>query len=258
MEHTERPTDIVSFLATRQQQLITSMAMLGNEFSRIQQVDDFHIAVYQRFEIASPNDLIMALLMRATHRQFYVAIAQYLHTEFTEAMASLRHGIEDGMILAFMGRHPEAVQDFRKRDSEIYREVYFNIKRYMKANLHEYPKVESLIPLHERASQIASHSTFEWFAKKTDFSDPSALAVQYLEPPENEDELRYYFYFFLATNVRLVELVDEAGSAGTARDILTPEEREQLQQIGAELEHNKRVAYARMENREQGPDEPSL
>ena len=86
-------TNIVEFLSVEHQQLITSMANLAGEFGRIQQIDDYFWKFMYRFVISEDDHIIIAMLSRAAHRQYYISLSQYLRTEFSEAMNALRHSL---------------------------------------------------------------------------------------------------------------------------------------------------------------------
>jgi hypothetical protein len=191
--------NIVGVLSTEQQQLLTSMANLGSEFGRIQQIDDYFSQLLFRFEVSDSDRILLAMLCRAAHRQFYMALSQYLRTEIAEAMNSLRHCIESCLHVSHMCKTPADIQGFRNRDSDAYKKVYAHIKQFVKDNSQGFAKEQGLVALHELASRTASHSSYEWFARRIDFDDPENLQLKYFEAPENHHEFLWYYYFFLAT-----------------------------------------------------------
>lgn len=196
----ESEVDIIKFISHQEQNLISGLLNLKAELVFMVELDGFYrelMALHQNVGDKKEDFMIGALFLD-THKSYYFAMLNFLRDANSVALMSARKAIESILTAYHLCLHPEDEPIFHDREHPRYREVFGNIKNYVKRKPAEYTACARLIWAHELASKWASHTTVESIRSQMEYKQ-GQLTVRYTEVADYPKPYLSY-YFFLISN----------------------------------------------------------
>jgi len=175
--------NFLQYLATQEQNLITSLVNLRQDFDIFSKLDEIYRAPLTAVDV--PNkEAVIAQLYLFVHSEFYFSASCMLRAHISECLASVRKAIDGALSAYRLILEPCLMESYKTRDWT-FQTIKSHIQKARKADSSKYPLAEHLIELHEHCSQLASHADYTGIEPR--------IEIQKFEQPFKEQQLLHYF-----------------------------------------------------------------
>jgi len=198
----EREMSIIDFIGHQEQNLIGGIINLQKDLWFAAELDELYRYLMTWHRIHKSKELLITALFLDAHKSYYNSMLNFLRNSSSVALMSARRAIDSALTAYHLCIHPEDQPFFSNRSHQRYKEVFWNIKKYIKSKPNEYPIARGLISVHELASKWASHGTVEALMHDLEIEKPTkekdgTLLLNYSEVLEYRDKYMKYYFFFI-------------------------------------------------------------
>jgi len=186
----EQITGLIHFISIEEENLITSMANLKEDFFLISNLDSLFRDCSKLKPLDDNNLKIPAFLYLITHNEFCISMTSLLRRHYSKSFLSLRLAIDSALTAYYLLKKPDKISIYlsgvenilsKEKNKEWYR-IFFNTKRTIKQDIDNFPLAEKLIEAHEHCSLYAH-------------SDPCGILHKYnLDKVNMKLEAKYFDY----------------------------------------------------------------
>jgi hypothetical protein len=153
--------NLVDFIGIQEQNIIGGLINLGDDFKYAGKLDQFYGYPLNFFSASQPGDGLIGSLYLDTHKHYCLSMANFFRNSISVSWMVTRKAIEHTLSAYYLCRYPATEEIYCDRSHDRYKEIFYNIKRFMKDNEEEFPLSRGLCLYHELMSKNASHSTVE-------------------------------------------------------------------------------------------------
>jgi hypothetical protein len=187
--------NFLEFLSTEEQNLLTSMCNMREEFDLFFNLDEIFKEPLIRLK-PKADDVAIPQLYFFVHYHMFISVSGLLRVHLSEALSSTRKAIDGALTAYELIEHPEKTSAYINGDRH-----FLNIKAALKKRMEKqpgaYPLATGLIGLHELCSQFGSHADFSSFAHRLQINRSETGDVEvtfdYFQKPGRVEEFKYYF-----------------------------------------------------------------
>ena len=154
--------NILDLLNAQEGNVIKGLLNLGQNVNAMSHLDKFFEYPLERHTTAfNKNETLIASLYLETHKGYCLCMINFLRSNISVSLMILRKTIEASLTAYHLCKHPDDGEIFSNRKHPRYRELFWNIKKYVEDRPKEYPLAKMLTKAHDTSSRYASHSTAE-------------------------------------------------------------------------------------------------
>jgi hypothetical protein len=186
----------VEYLGREEHNLLANFVKFKDEFEMFRTLDRIFQEPRHRL-VLETKDRVVAQLFLFVHFCFYFSYSCMLRCHLSEAMSSIRKGIDATLSAYKIIKEPRSSKDYINEEK-----FFVFIKSNIKRNIDEFPLAVELCNIHESCSKFGSHADMSSFFHRLEIERPSEkdvdlLKVHYFQWPRNDDEFRYYQVYLL-------------------------------------------------------------
>jgi len=185
--------DFGHFLGKEKENEINSIVNLGKDFYLIHNLD----ILYQKsFEITIDKvELkIPAFLFGNVHREFYLAMCNFIRMHSSISFRNLRCAIDSLFTAYYLSKYPKArevyLSNLKSKPNEEWKKIFKNIKATIKNNPGEFPLAKKLIQMHESCSIFAHSDAQDVLTRYVENKEKLCLGATYCDYKENSDDYK--------------------------------------------------------------------
>lgn len=179
--------NILEFMGFEQHNELVSIANLKGELGFLQELDEIYQETKDAFPANKNKDthIMVGLMFLRAHSELYIGMSQFFKSHLSKAFLSLRIAIDASFNAYYFTKHSEHAKDYIDEKSLLQKKIFWRIKDHISKNAKEFPLAQSLIKIHEIASNFSAHPSF------------SSLIYKYqhlvsAEPKKEEIKLNYF------------------------------------------------------------------
>lgn len=192
--------NILEFMGFEQQNLLVSFANLKGEIGFLKELDEIYQETKDAFPASKSNDthVMVGLMFLRAHSELYIGMSQFLKSHLSKGFLSLRIAIEAAFYAYYFTKYPEQAKDYIDEKSPLQKQIFWRIKDHIAKNAKDFPMAQSLVKIHEVASNFSAHPSFPSLIYKyqhivTEGQKKEEIKLNYFDGLSFEDFLSYYF-----------------------------------------------------------------
>ncbi|GAX60925.1 SAM-dependent methyltransferase [Candidatus Scalindua japonica] len=153
--------NINHFIAIEEENLLTSIENLGDDFFLIHNLDELFKIGSHLNPINEKSHKIPSFLYLITHSEFYTGMVSFLRIHISKSFTSLRSALDCTFTAYYLLKYPDKVDVYlskiKEEDNPEWKKIFLNIKRTIKEDINNFPQAKGLPEIHEYCS-IYAHS----------------------------------------------------------------------------------------------------
>lgn len=196
----KKQNNILEFISFEHNNELVSLANLKGELGFLQELDEIYQGILHAFSASKNSDVqfMVSTVYLHAHSEFYVGMAQFLKSHLSKAFMSLRIAIDASFNGYYFIKNPKDTHAFLEENHPLQRKVFWRIKDYMAKNAKGHSLIQSLVKIHEIASDFSAHSSLRSIVYKYKHivdteQKKEEVQLNYFDAVELRDFLAYYF-----------------------------------------------------------------
>jgi len=191
-------SDLMHFFGIEEENKIKNCVNLGADFWLIPNLDILYNKVLECI-ISKKEQEIPFFLFLNTHREFYLAMANFLRGHYTKSFCNLRAAIDSVFTAYYLLKFPEKKDIYLAKISsdsvakKEWNEIFRNIKATVNKDIGSYhPVVKNLVAMHEWCSVYSHADALVVLTRCHEDKDESLLKAAYFDYEDTEHEYKQW------------------------------------------------------------------
>ena len=195
-----KQNNILEFVSFEHHNELVSIANLKSELGFLQELDEIFQDVLHVFAVNKSNNVqfMVSTMYLQAHSEFYVGMSQFFKSHIGKAFFSLRIAIDASFNANYFIKNPKDISAFLEENHPLQKKIFWRIKDYTAKNTKGHSLIQSLVKIHEVASNFSAHSSLQSLVYKYKHvidagEKKEEVQISYFDTVELRDFLAYYF-----------------------------------------------------------------
>lgn len=184
-------TGFIHFVGVEEQNVLTNIANLGDDFFLIHNLDILYLACTKLKPIDDIKLRLPVFLYLIVHSEFCFAMISFLRRHKSKSFVSLRVALDSTFTAYYLLKHPDKEEVYLMgEENKEWWGIFGKIKKTIKNNVKEFPLAKDLTEYHEICSAYAHSDALGIMHKFSMDKEKSRLEAKYFDYEASSEEYK--------------------------------------------------------------------